>query len=85
MKKLKQITSMNFFFFFGFFLVNFSLFFLCMCELYVVDSFRAYKKLSALEAWENTRKAAVDAELKQIEVVDLIVSSTILPYFFGDF
>ena len=29
---------------------------------------RAYKKLSAVEAWENSKRAAVEAELKNIEV-----------------
>lgn len=70
MKKLKQITSMIFFFFFfAFFGQLFSiLFYACVNYMLLIRWFRAYKKLSTVEAWENTRKAAVDAELKQIEV-----------------
>lgn len=30
---------------------------------------RAHKKLSAIGSWENSKKAAVEAELKQIEVM----------------
>lgn len=29
---------------------------------------RAHKKLSAIEAWENSQKASIEAELKKIEV-----------------
>lgn len=49
----------------GIILINFSfLYSNFRCPL----PFRAYKKLSAIDAWENTKRAAVDAELKQIEV-----------------
>ncbi|KAG6399306.1 hypothetical protein SASPL_140782 [Salvia splendens] len=30
----------------------------------------AHKKLSAIDAWENTKRAAVEAELKQIEAAE---------------
>lgn len=31
---------------------------------------RAQKKLSAIGAWENSKKAAIEAELRQIEVIN---------------
>jgi len=37
---------------------------------------RAHKKLSAISAWENSKKASVEAELKKIEVrIDFIANS----------
>lgn len=33
---------------------------------------RAYKKLSSIEAWENSKKASVEAELKRLEVTYLL-------------
>ena len=32
---------------------------------------RAIKKMSAITSWENSKKAAVEAELKKIEVSDV--------------
>lgn len=31
---------------------------------------RAHKKLSSIGAWENSKKATLEAQLKQIEVMD---------------
>lgn len=30
--------------------------------------YRAYTKMSAIGAWENTKRATVEAQLKQVEV-----------------
>ena len=43
---------------------------------------RAHKKLSSVSAWENSKKAAVEADLKKIEVrIDFISSSNIFYVF----
>jgi len=44
---------------------------------------RAHKKLSAISAWENSKKASVEAELKKIEVrVNFIANSNMIYVFF---
>lgn len=37
--------------------------------------YRAQKKISAIGAWENSKKAAIEAELRQIEVINFLSSS----------
>lgn len=41
---------------------------------------RAVKKLSAIAAWENSRKAAVEAELKRMEVCYSLTFSVVVSY-----
>lgn len=41
----------------------------CMCFSKWNLLSRAHKKLSAIGSWENSKKAAVEAELKQMEVM----------------
>jgi len=44
---------------------------------------RAHKKLSAISAWENSKKASVEAELKKIEVrINFIANSNMFCVFF---
>jgi len=45
--------------------------------LFTIDerSYRAYKKHSAIELWEDSRKSSVEAELKKIEVINYMVDS----------
>lgn len=43
---------------------------------------RAHKKLSSVSAWENSKKAAVEADLKKIEVRINFISNSIMFYVF---
>ena len=42
--------------------------FLTILEAKLSSFCRAHKKLSSVVAWENSKKASVEAELKKIEV-----------------
>lgn len=37
-------------------------------KILLFDTYRAEKKLSSIGSWENNKKAAVEAELKAMEV-----------------
>lgn len=38
-------------------------------QIYLLNELRrAHKKIAAIEAWENSKKASLEAELKKIEV-----------------
>ena len=64
---------------------NYFCFFYCVC-LYVKKLLfsvnRAQKQLSAVAAWENSKKAALEAQLRKIEV--LFVASLSLTMFLGN-